>query len=326
VKGAAPMTVHAGLDEAGYGPMLGPLTIGFSAFRRAGTLDWSTLPDAVSDAPGRDKERLVVADSKKVFTRNPRGARRLEATALTFLDAAGSTVRGATDLLESAPEGLAPTAATLRAHPWYAALPAELPLHCTPLELVEHRDRLAASLAAADAEVVSAGVAVVPAGALNESFGRTDNKGTTLWSYHSRVILDLFERFGEEGLDFTCDRLGGRARYGRALSILVPFSTVRVLSESRQESHYLVTSGDRRMRIRFVQKGDTLSLPTALGSCFAKYARELVMGAFNEHFEAVCPGVRPTAGYVTDARRWLEDMERTRPEALLDRSSLIRSR
>ncbi|MGB0331482.1 MAG: hypothetical protein ACPGPE_06655, partial [Planctomycetota bacterium] len=310
----------------GYGPMLGPLTIGFSAFRREGTLDWSTLPDAVSDAPGQDGERLVVADSKKVFTRNPRGARRLEATALTFLHAAGTPVRRSSDLLRSAPDGLAPGPKVLAAHPWYRSLPELLPLHWKPEGLREHQERLAASLDAASAEVVAAGVAVIPAGSLNESFRRTDNKGATLWSYHSRVILHLFERFGEEGLDFTCDRLGGRARYGRALSILVPFSSVRVLSESRQESRYLVTAGERRMRIRFVQKGDTLSLPTALGSCFAKYARELVMGAFNDHFEAACPGVRPTAGYVTDARRWLEDMERALPDALPDRSSLIRSR
>jgi len=320
------MNVHAGLDEAGYGPMLGPLTIGFSAFRREGSLDWSTLPGAVSDAPGQDGERLVVADSKRVFTRNPRGARRLEATALTFLDAAGTPVRCSKDLLGSAPDDLAPGPEALAAHPWYQSLPESLPLHWDPDRLSEHRERLGASLDAASAEVVAAGVAVIPAGSLNESFRRTDNKGATLWSYHSRVILHLFERFGEEGLDFTCDRLGGRARYGRALSILVPFSTVRVLSESRQESRYLVTSGERRMRIRFVQKGDTLSLPTALGSCFAKYARELVMGAFNDHFEAACPGVRPTAGYVTDARRWLEDMERALPDALPDRSSLIRSR
>lgn len=320
------MTVHAGLDEAGYGPMLGPLTVGFSAFRREGELDWRALAGAVSDAPGEDRDRLVVADSKRVFTRNPRGARRLEATALTFLDAAGTPAPTSRDLLRCAPEGLAPTDATLGEHPWYEALPDELPVHCAPEELAAHRDRLAGALAHADAEVAAAGVAVIPAGALNASFDRTDNKGATLWSFHSRVVLDLFERFGEEGVDLTCDRLGGRARYGRALSVLVPFSTVHVLSESRQESRYLVTAGERRMRIRFVQKGDAISLPTALASCLAKYARELVMGAFNEHFEGVCPGVRPTAGYVTDARRWLEDMERALPGALPDRSSLIRNR
>lgn len=320
------MTVHAGLDEAGYGPMLGPLTVGFSAFRRSGSLDWETLAGAVTDAPSGDRERLVVADSKRVFTRNPRGARRLEATALTFLAAAGTPVRAPGALLRCAPEGLAPSDEVLADHPWYASLPTSLPLHCTEEALGEHLRRLEGALEGARADVAAAGVAVIPAGTLNASFARTDNKGATLWSFHSRVVLDLFERFGEEGLDLTCDRLGGRARYGRALSELVPFSTVRVLSESRQESRYLVTAGARRMHVRFVQKGDAISLPTALASCLAKYARELVMGAFNRHFEAVGPGVRPTAGYVTDARRWLEDMERAAPGGLPAPSSLIRSR
>ena len=33
--GGAALTVRAGLDEAGYGPLLGPLTVGYSAFRCA---------------------------------------------------------------------------------------------------------------------------------------------------------------------------------------------------------------------------------------------------------------------------------------------------
>lgn len=318
--------VHAGLDEAGYGPLLGPLTIGFSAFRSETPVDWEHLADAVSDAPSDDRERLVVADSKRVFTRNPRGARRLEATALAFLRAAGSPGACAGDVLASAPERLRPAADIQTTHPWYDALPGSLPIHIDGETLAAREAALASMLTKTGTEVVAAGAVVVPAGTLNASFDATNNKGATLWSYHSGVILDLFERFGDEGLELCCDRLGGRARYGRGLSELVPFSTVRVLGESREDSRYEVTSGTRRMRIRFVQKGDVLSLPTALGSCLAKYARELVMGAFNEHFAGLCPGVRPTAGYVTDARRWLADVEEARPEALPARRCLVRTR
>ena len=37
--GGAALTVRAGLDEAGYGPLLGPLTVGYSAFRCAAGRD-----------------------------------------------------------------------------------------------------------------------------------------------------------------------------------------------------------------------------------------------------------------------------------------------
>ncbi|MEM1450127.1 MAG: hypothetical protein AAF957_12825 [Planctomycetota bacterium] len=322
---ASGFRVWAGLDEAGYGPLLGPLTIGVSAFRGAPPVDWSRLADAVTDEPSGDRDRLVVADSKRVYTRNPRGARRLETTALTFLAAAGRPARTPDDLLASAPPALRPSPDPAT-HPWYAALAERLPVHADAEDLAARASALTEALARVDVEVATAGVAVVPSGSLNASFAATNNKGATLWSYHSTALLHLFEEFGHEGLDVVCDRLGGRARYGRGLSALIPFSTVRVEAESRLESRYLVTANDRRMRVRFVQKGDTSSLPTALASCLAKYARELVMDAFNAHFARLCPDVRPTAGYVTDARRWLQDVEAARPEALRGLDSLVRTR
>lgn len=323
-----PLTIRAGLDEAGYGPMLGPLTIGYSALRCAAgrPVDWDRLAAAVSSDPKRDGDRVVVADSKLVFTRNPRGERRLEVAALSFLRAAGRAAAAGRDVIDAAPAGLAPDGPTLARHAWYDELPASLPYRVAPDVLDARAGALLKCLGAEGVEVADAGVLVVPAGALNDSFVATENKGATLWHFNSSLIAHLFERFGPEGVDLTVDRLGGRARYGRKLSELIPFSTVRVVSESSFESRYVIESQDRRMAVRFVQKGDRESLPTALASCLAKYARELVMGAFNEHFAALCPEVAPTAGYVTDARRWLDEVSRDHPEALPNRDDLVRSR
>ena len=133
--GGAAFTVRAGVDEAGYGPLLGPLTIGYSAFRCAAgrDVDWARLSAAVTDEPRSDATRIVVADSKKVFTRNPRGERRLETAALAFLRAAGRAANSGLDVVAAAPGDLAPAAALLARHPWYGELPSALP-HRVPAD------------------------------------------------------------------------------------------------------------------------------------------------------------------------------------------------
>ena len=60
-------TWRSGLDEAGYGPNLGPLTIGATAWRLDPDADlYEALSPAVAPAAS-DDDRLVIADSKAVY-------------------------------------------------------------------------------------------------------------------------------------------------------------------------------------------------------------------------------------------------------------------
>ena len=66
-------------------------------------------------------------------------------------------------------------------------------------------------------------------------------------------------------------------------------------------------------------------LPVALASMTAKYVRELFMLRFNRFFSRAVPELRPTAGYVTDARRFLSDVQPVIERLRLTPSRLIRS-
>ena len=204
--------------------MLGPLTFGWSVFRaprESGADLWAPLADAVDRDPKRDGERIIVDDSKVVFTRNPRGERRLERTALSFLSLLREGRRPPTHAAELLEGPLAPTDAVLARHPWYAHLEAPLPklLDAGGLELTTeklHRVMTAAGISLADA-----GVRAVPAGELNASYAETENKSTTMWHVLTGVLQHLWERFGTEQLAVVVDRQGGRVHYGGPLALKI---------------------------------------------------------------------------------------------------------
>jgi hypothetical protein len=50
------------------------------------------------------------------------------------------------------------------------------------------------------------------------------------------------------------------------------------------------------------------------------------MAAFNAYFLALQPDLVPTAGYVTDARRWLADAGAAIERSGLAREAIVRSR
>ena len=66
-------------------------------------------------------------------------------------------------------------------------------------------------------------------------------------------------------------------------------------------------------------------MPIALASMTAKYSRELLMHRMNMYFTDACPGLHPTAGYVQDARRYLQDIDGVIRERSINRDQLVRS-
>ncbi len=159
--------IIAGIDEAGLGPLLGPLTLGYSIFRLPPhkVQLWEALEEVVAGEPGRKEERIVIADSKKVYSRNPTGRKRLEMSVLTFLDQRGvGAPRCGADLLRTAAPLLRPRAAEVARHPWYERLPAELPLWCDAGRLELRAEALRREMERTEISLLDAGVRVIPTG------------------------------------------------------------------------------------------------------------------------------------------------------------------
>ena len=120
------MRIVAGIDEAGLGPLLGPLCLGFAAFEMPDGDKGlrHALRKACAKVPSKSEKRIVVCDSKVLH--RGRNLAALERTALAFLAAAneGKPPRTIRDVLRF---GLTSDSA-LDELPWYRDLDQPVPL------------------------------------------------------------------------------------------------------------------------------------------------------------------------------------------------------
>ena len=318
----------AGIDEAGYGPRLGPLVVTLASF---GTHDTSIeerlLPAAGRDA-GAGTDRLRVDDSKKIF-HGKRGLASIERTALSFWFAArGRLPVDVGDLLSKS--AMEPDlSATLAECAWYGPEPLK-----RPLPLAADGDRIARSAALLAATLKREKVdfrgfkcRVVPEPLFNRGVASCDNKAF----FHAGLVLDLIIHAQEpkEGPHrnlFLVDKLGGRDHYESLLAERFHAARLAVEEEGRALSRYTIKKGPKRMEVHFIRSGDSLHFPVALASIFSKYVRELFMSLFNAYWEGIEPGIPPTAGYPGDASRFLGAVGKAAARAGIDLEELIRRR
>ena len=313
------MGIIIGMDEAGYGPNLGPLVIGTTAWQFDGapgdTDLWKLLADVVSQkAPRKGNTRLHIADSKDVY--NPsRGIRSLERTVLAVLSAIGHNPRTFSELhkllITTEPE----------TEPWFDGNDAQLPLGASEDEIVEAATKFKACLDSNGIQISHIRCDVVLTRRFNSMVRDHDSKGIALSRTSINLLRSIWDPDSAEKTRVIADKHGGRNRYDELLEDAVKDRMIFRLQEGRERSVYRVNKTELVFRTKAEQH-----LPVALASMVAKYVREVSMELFNQYWLEHIPDLKPTKGYPLDASRFRKEIAETATKLGLEEDAYWRSR
>jgi hypothetical protein len=325
------MIVYAGIDEAGYGPVLGPLVVARSVFlvERADpgskpTSLWATLRSAVCRSHGDPRGRIAIGDSKTLYSPST-GLSRIERGVLSFLLAAGEQPLSLDQLLAVTAFDEASTSSE---QPWYAGPEGrpELPVRADTDDLMDCAFRLsgAASRTGVVPEHLSA--AVVFEDRFNRMVEASGSKAACEWEFVAGHLRSIWEKYAGHHPYVAVDSLGGRKDYRGLLATSLPWVDVVPTADGGASSAYRLIDRGHEMRVIFRVRCEETHLPVALASMFAKYVRELFMLRFRAYWQKLAPKIRPTYGYLPDGNRFVEEIEPLLSRLGIKRESMVRSR
>ncbi len=303
------MPVYAGIDEAGYGPLLGPLCVAGAAFQLPCSGDppnlWNTLQDAICRKPGDRRRRIAIDDSKRLKGPNDGKShplRHLERGVLAF----ASLHQCPPDCDDSLFTHLG---VSLRAdHPWQRG-PQSIPLDHQADEIRIAAAGLRRSLEKARVQPLAIQCEAVDPADFNR-FLACQNKADINFDAAMRRVNRILASAADQPAVIVIDRHGGRIHYREPLQMYFPDAYIRIAHEGETHSEYHVDRPSAPpLTIRFQVEADADHLPVALASMTAKYVRELVMYRLNRFFRSHLPELKPTAGYATDGRRFLSEVQ-----------------
>ena len=330
------MLVYAGIDEAGYGPLMGPLCVATSQWCISDASDplappdlWKLLQRAVCRSAKDRRGRIAINDSKKLKGTGAAGEHPMRAIERGVL---------ASLTLHPTPPAILATDTELFAHlgvddpalhaAWYAGSIA-LPWACDRprLQIAESMLRSAAKAGAVASHTLAC--KAVDAESINAAAQRGMVKTSIPWALLIQIVQALSAQWPTTPVRVAADRQSGRMRYLDDLMRAFPDDRLAILHEDPLESIYRLdragAPASAPLVISFTVEGECGHLPIALASMTAKYTRELWMARLNRWFSQHVHSLVPTAGYVKDGRRFLQAVRPTLAAQGLAETRLIRA-
>lgn len=318
-----------GIDEAGYGPNLGPLVVSASVWEvpeRVCTQDLKRLLAGVvvssrAELPDNGSPCLAIGDSKVLY-QSGKGLRHLERglwAALSLLGCRPGTWHEVWQVL--APGGLDAE----EAQPWHAAYDLRLPRDADRSDIEPAACVLGERLAQHRIRLVGLRSRAVFPSEFNRLVEQCGSKGSALSQITLRLAAEMLAPLAGGPISVVCDKHGGRDRYQHLLFEQFPDHVIEIRCEGRKESVYRFGPPERRIEFRFQVQGESC-LPTALASMASKYLRELAMRAWNEFWCARVEGLAPTAGYPPDGLRFKRAIAALQEELGIDDGVIWRTK
>ncbi len=322
------MGIIAGIDEAGLGPVLGPLVVCAAVFEipdeNIDQCMWKQLAPTIVRKPKAKSTAIAIGDSKKLFKRkSTNGLQHLERAVLSMLHTGGHCPETLAELLKIITHDAHIKTAD---YPWYAPADLDIPVSLEQTSIALSANALSAEMKTKGIKLLELRSETVLAGEYNQLVRKIDNKSTTAIGFTCRLLSHLWTHLSSGSITVHVDRQGGRMRYLPVLENVFEDASFRILDESKTHSAYMITHGSKSAEVHFSVGAEDQHLPVALASMTCKYVREMFMDMLNAWWAKRVEDLAPTAGYYTDGRRFFGEIGPAFGEMGINEDMIYRSR